>query len=117
MDFTFPQTSVRFVRFEILDFWGSGGGLQYFEVHSGTTPTRPTTIKPDPQDVCTCGLRKPIEANQGQHTTTTTPKPTTLKPNSKIVGGVISEWHPWVAVLLKEEDMVSCTGTLIGKYR
>ena len=35
IDFAFPQTTVRFVRFEIIDFWGNGGGLQYFKVHSG----------------------------------------------------------------------------------
>ena len=35
MDFAFPKTTVRFVRFEIIDFWGNGGGLQYFEVLSG----------------------------------------------------------------------------------
>ena len=35
LQFEFPKASVRFVRFEILDFWGSGGGLQFFEVLSG----------------------------------------------------------------------------------
>ena len=35
LKFAFPKISVRFVRFEILDFWGNGGGLQFFEVLSG----------------------------------------------------------------------------------
>ena len=35
VNFAFPKASVRFVRFEILDFWGKGGGLQFFEVLAG----------------------------------------------------------------------------------
>ena len=35
LKFAFPKTSVRFVRLEILDFWGNGGGLQFLEVLSG----------------------------------------------------------------------------------
>ena len=35
LNFAFPKVSVRFVRFEILDFWGNGGGLQFFEVLPG----------------------------------------------------------------------------------
>ena len=26
---------VRFVKFELLEYWGNGGGLQYFEVLTG----------------------------------------------------------------------------------
>ena len=33
--FSFPKAKVRYVRFEMLDFWGTGGGLQFFEVTSG----------------------------------------------------------------------------------
>ena len=33
--FSFPKAKVRYVRFEVLDFWGKGGGLQFFQVASG----------------------------------------------------------------------------------
>ena len=31
-NFGFPETELRFVQFEVLDFWGFGGGLQFIEV-------------------------------------------------------------------------------------
>ena len=78
------------------------------------TPVKPTTRKPDQNDVCTCGPRKPISASQVHKASTTAPHWTTPKPNSKILGGKVSEWHPWVALLFKNGE-VFCTGTLIGR--
>ena len=72
--------------------------------------TAPPTPSPIPTEVCTCGLKKPILGGLPQVTSTTTPA-TTLKPNSKILGGKISSWHPWVALLYG--PMGRCTGIFI----
>ena len=33
-NFSFSETELRFVKFEVLQFWGVGGGLQFIEVLS-----------------------------------------------------------------------------------
>ena len=33
--FFFPQSTVRYVQFQVKDYWGAGGGLQAFEVLEG----------------------------------------------------------------------------------
>ena len=30
--FSFPESEVRFVKFEVLEHWGAGGGLQFIEL-------------------------------------------------------------------------------------
>ena len=72
--------------------------------------TAPPTPSTKPAGLCTCGLKKPIGGSAPQFTSTTTPA-TTLKPNSKILGGKVSSWHPWVALLYG--PMGGCTGIFI----
>merc|ERR1711902_7886 len=62
---TFANSApLRFVKFELLDYWGNGGGLQYFAVLT-TTPATTTTSTTTTTTTTTTPA------------TTTTPSPTT----------------------------------------
>ena len=44
LEFTFANpASVEFIQFQMLDFWGIGGGLQYLSIISSTTSSSATT--------------------------------------------------------------------------